>query len=87
MMDGDKAMEISNNNINKGSAVKEILENDNYEFILCAGDDVSDENMFINLPDKSISIKVGKKTTKANYYVDKPFDIISLLKKITKSEG
>ena len=58
-----------------------------FDFIFCAGDDVSDENMFINLPDKSISIKVGKKTTKANYYVDKPFDIISLLKKITKSEG
>ena len=37
--------------------------------------------------EKSISIKVGKKTTKANYYVDKPYDIISLLKKITKSEG
>ena len=60
---------------------------EDFDFILCAGDDVSDENMFINLPDKSISIKVGKKTTKANYYVDKPFDIIGLLKKITKSEG
>ena len=87
LMDGNKAIEITNVNINKGSAVNELLENMGFDFIFCAGDDVSDENMFINLPDKSISIKVGKKTTKANYYVDKPFDIIGLLKKITKSEG
>ena len=87
LMDGNKAIEITNVNINKGGAVNELLENMGFDFIFCAGDDVSDENMFINLPDKSISIKVGKKTTKANYYVDKPFDIISLLKKITKSEG
>ena len=87
LMDGNKAIEITNVNINKGSAVNELLENVGFDFIFCAGDDISDENMFITLPDESISIKVGKKTTKANYYIDKPSDIIDLLKKITKIGG
>jgi trehalose 6-phosphate synthase/phosphatase len=86
-MDSNKAIEITNVNINKGSAVNELLENVGFDFIFCAGDDISDENMFITLPDESISIKVGKKTTKANYYIDKPSDIIDLLKKITKIGG
>ena len=86
MMDGDKAMEISNNNVNKGSAVKEVLKNDNYEFILCAGDDVSDENMFMNLPEKSFSVKIGEKNSAANYFISNSNEFICLLKKIIEIE-
>lgn len=84
VMDGNKAIEITNVNVNKGSAVNELLENADFDFILCAGDDVSDENMFLCLPDKSISVKVGQKITKANYYTDSPSKFVSLLKKIAK---
>tara|TARA_B100001093_G_scaffold126029_2_gene118564 strand:- start:398 stop:2611 length:2214 start_codon:yes stop_codon:yes gene_type:complete len=87
LIDGNKAIEITNSNVNKGSAVNELTENENFDFIFCAGDDVSDENMFLNLPEKSISVKVGKKTTKANYYIENPSEMIGLIKKITNVEG
>ena len=83
MMDGDKAIEITNVNINKGSAVNSLLNEKEYDFVLCAGDDISDENMFINLPEKAFSIKVGRKATKAKYFLEGPSDMINLLKKIT----
>ena len=50
--------------------------------MLCAGDDISDENMFINLPEKAFSIKVGRKATKAKYFLEGPSDMINLLKKL-----
>ena len=83
MMDGDKAIEITNVNINKGSAVNSILNEDEYDFVLCAGDDISDENMFVNLPEKAFSIKVGRKATRAKYFLESPHEMINLLKKIS----
>ena len=35
LMDGNKAIEITNVNINKGSAVNELLENMGFDFIFC----------------------------------------------------
>ena len=62
------------------------LKNDNYEFILCAGDDVSDENMFMNLPEKSFSVKIGEKNSAANYFISNSNEFICLLKKIIEIE-
>ena len=84
-MDGNKAIEITNSNINKGSAVNELIENEDFDFILCAGDDISDENMFMSLPEKSIAIKVGKKNTKANYFIESASEMVRLLKNINKN--
>ena len=84
MMDGDKAIEITNVNINKGSAVNSILNEDEYDFVLCAGDDISDENMFVNLPEKAFSIKVGRKATRAKYFLESPNEMINLLKKLVE---
>ena len=85
VMDGNKAIEITNSNINKGSAVNELIENEDFDFILCAGDDISDENMFMSLPEKSIAIKVGKKNTKANYFIESASEMVRLLKNINKN--
>ena len=85
VMDGNKAIEITNSNINKGSAVNELIENEDFDFILCAGDDISDENMFMSLPEKSIAIKVGKKNTKANYFIESASEMVRLLQNINKN--
>jgi trehalose 6-phosphate synthase/phosphatase len=79
-MDMDKAIEITNSQINKGTAVSEIISNKNYDFVLCIGDDVTDENMFINLDEKAYTVKVGKKTTAAKYYIKNPFEVNNFLK-------
>ena len=80
LMDMEKAIEITNSQINKGTAVSEIISNKNYDFIICIGDDITDENMFINLDDSAYTVKVGKKTTVAKYYIKNPVEVKKLLK-------
>ena len=82
MMDNKKAIEITNVNTNKGTAVNSILKERNYDFILCAGDDISDENMFSVLSNKGYTIKVGGQTTKANFFVENNLKIIEILKEL-----
>ena len=83
MMDNKKAIEITNININKGTAVSAILERGDYDFILCAGDDVSDENMFSVLSKDAFTIKVGGQTTKASFFVENNIEMIDILKNLS----
>ena len=69
MMDMDKAIEVIDRQIDKGTAVAEMIGQHPYDFILCIGDDVTDENMFGSLPDYAFTIKVGKKPTIASYSI------------------
>ena len=79
LMDGDKVIEVVSGRYNKGTAVSEILGDKAADFIICFGDDVTDEFMFNDLPSHAVNVKVGKKNTLANYYIDKPHDVVSLL--------
>ena len=83
MMDVKKAIEITNININKGTAVNDILEKEDYDFILCAGDDVTDENMFSVLSKDAFTIKVGGQTTKASFFVENNIEMIDILKNLS----
>jgi len=84
MMDVKKAIEITNININKGTAVNDILEKEDYDFILCAGDDVTDENMFSVLSKDAFTIKVGGQTTKASFFVENNIEMIDVLKNLIR---
>jgi trehalose 6-phosphate synthase/phosphatase len=84
LMDMDKAIEIINAQVNKGSAVSEIISNKDYDFILCIGDDITDENMFESLPKNSYTIKVGKKKTRAKYYIKDTRQVKTFLSFLTK---
>ena len=70
LMDMNKAIEVKSATFNKGIAVNEIIRNKKYDFILCFGDDVTDEDMFINLPKSAFTVKVGKSNTKAKYFLE-----------------
>lgn len=82
---GNKIIEIKPNNVNKGAMATEIIANSEYDFILCAGDDYTDEDMFKVLPDKSniFTIKVGLTETNAQYQVQSVSDVIKLLTALT----
>ena len=84
MMDVKKAIEITNININKGTAVNDILEKEDYDFILCAGDDVTDENMFSVLSKDAFTIKVGGQITKASFFVENNIEMIDVLKNLIR---
>tara|TARA_B100000287_G_scaffold428413_1_gene479780 strand:- start:3052 stop:4800 length:1749 start_codon:yes stop_codon:yes gene_type:complete len=79
LLDGNKIIELVSSDINKGVAALDILNKKKYDFILAAGDDVPDENMFTSLPENSYKIRIGKKKTSANYFLRKSEDLIKLL--------
>ena len=79
ILDMDKALEVVDRQVNKGSAVFEIKNQGDYDFILCIGDDVTDENMFVSLPDYAYTVKVGRKPTAAKYYIESVAQVKALL--------
>ena len=83
VMDGEKVIEVISSRYNKGTAVSEIIGDKESDFIICFGDDVTDEFMFNDLPSHAFNIKVGKKVTQAEYYIDNPTAVKSLLQYLT----
>ena len=84
MFDGNKTIEILNSEVNKGTAVNEIIGKDDFDFVFCAGDDVSDEYMFKNLPADSISVMVGVKNKNAKFFMENSLEMIGFLEEITR---
>ena len=86
ILDGNKVVEILPDEIGKGKAVKELSEQENYDFILSLGDDATDEEMFeFYLHDpNAFTIKVGNGNTQAKYKLASIKDVGSLLKQLSR---
>jgi len=80
VLQGKKVVEIRMAGINKGVAALNWLESGTYDFILAAGDDVTDEDLFRILPEKAYSIKVGLTPSLARFNVINYKEIITLLR-------
>ena len=100
ILNGKGFVEVIALGINKGYFVsyivkEKIRQKRAPDFILCIGDDASDEKMFRYLKCKSkeiksfnqkaklISITVGKKPSEAEYYVNNAKDVQELINKLT----
>ncbi|MFC2129217.1 bifunctional alpha,alpha-trehalose-phosphate synthase (UDP-forming)/trehalose-phosphatase [Bacteroidota bacterium] len=70
IMDGDKVLEIKYSGINKGRAAIQKMGETDYDFIFAVGDDWTDEYTFEAMPEKAYTIKVGAKTTQADFYIE-----------------
>ena len=81
LLDGNKVLELIPANINKGIVALDLFNSKPYDFVLVAGDDVTDENMFLNLPDMAYKIKIGKKKTAADYFFGNNANLLALLNK------
>jgi len=84
IINGDRVIEIKNKLVNKGKAALDLAEQIKPDFILCIGDDATDEDMFIALAESSITIKVGDKQSHAKYYVENHFEVLQLLDSLSK---
>jgi trehalose 6-phosphate synthase/phosphatase len=84
VLEGDMVVEVKNTEVNKGRAVAKWLENAQDKFILCIGDDFTDEDMFKALPPEAISIKVRSQLSIAKYTMPSYNDVRSLLKKLPR---
>ena len=83
VLNGNKVMEIKSSNVNKGRATLRVLGEGDYDFVFAIGDDWTDEFMFQELPESTVSIKVGRQKTHAKYFVDNIKLVRSLLKNFT----
>ncbi|MRS01870.1 trehalose-phosphatase [bacterium] len=85
ILNGNKVIEILKAEVGKGSAVNDLLEHKDFDFILSAGDDATDEEMFESLADNqnAFTIKVGNGETCARYKFADVFEVERLLQKLT----
>lgn len=80
---GDKVIEVKINLLNKGKAAREVVDHYDPDFIFAIGDDSTDEDMFYELPDTAITVKVGNKQTLARYYIENQEEVLNLLQELT----
>ncbi|MDW7671346.1 MAG: bifunctional alpha,alpha-trehalose-phosphate synthase (UDP-forming)/trehalose-phosphatase [Bacillota bacterium] len=86
IQEGNKVLEVKDVRINKGMGVTSLLNENHYDFILAAGDDKTDEDLFAILPSHAYTVKVGFGLTAAAYYVNDWTAVRSLLRQLEKSE-
>ncbi|TPX70054.1 hypothetical protein SpCBS45565_g02009 [Spizellomyces sp. 'palustris'] len=93
---GKKNLEVRPVSINKGEIVKRLLsQNPDVEFVFCAGDDRTDEDMFkmvrrSALPDHvqcNCTIGNATKKTHAQWHVPAPEDLIRLIGEFAKESS
>ncbi|HEX5456007.1 MAG TPA: bifunctional alpha,alpha-trehalose-phosphate synthase (UDP-forming)/trehalose-phosphatase [Candidatus Saccharimonadales bacterium] len=81
---GAKILEVKPKFINKGMIAEEFLAMVEPDFVLCIGDDSTDEDMFEVMPDNAFSIKVGLGESGARFQVLEPKNVLALLEKLTR---
>jgi trehalose 6-phosphate synthase/phosphatase len=86
IQEGHKVLEVKDVRINKGMGVTSLLNRDHYDFILAAGDDKTDEDLFLILPSHAYTVKVGFGFTSAAYYVNDWNAMRSLLQQLERTD-
>lgn len=81
VLKGNKVIEIKSSSVNKGRASSRVLNQIDYDFMFCIGDDWTDEYMFQELPETAYTVKVGFKKTSAKYYVKNTEEVRNVLYK------
>ncbi len=84
VFEGSKILEIRKHGITKGRAAEHLIGQEDWDFLLAAGDDYTDEEMFAVMPETAYSIKVGPTISQARYNVDSVQNIRTLLKELTE---
>jgi trehalose 6-phosphate synthase/phosphatase len=85
ILDGNKVLEFKNAGINKGRAALHFISKRKWDFLLAAGDDVTDEDLFEVLPEHAYSIKVRRGVSLAKYDVESHVQVRALLERFIKS--
>lgn len=79
---GHKILEVRLEGVHKGQVVHHWLDRSQWDFVLAAGDDTTDEDLFRALPPAGISIKVGPGATSAQYRLSGPAALVGLLSRL-----
>jgi trehalose 6-phosphate synthase/phosphatase len=82
--DGNKVVEITTLETNKGKAIQFLINPAIYDCILCIGDDRTDEDMFESLleTENAFTVKVGVGDTRAKYRLDNVEQVVLFLQQL-----
>jgi len=78
-------IEVRNSGVNKGTIASHWLSKAVIDFILAAGDDETDEDLFRILPSFAYSIRIGVASTHAGYNLLEPAEMTELLRSLAQS--
>ena len=84
-MDGNKVLEVRMVGVDKGVAALSMLASIDADFILCIGDDATDEDMFKVMRDKAYTIKIGRANTSAQYTILSQKEVYPFLRKFIEA--
>lgn len=82
VVDGNKVVEVRMSGFDKGVMATRIVNELQSEFVLCIGDDTTDEDMFKALGDRAYNIKVSNGPTAAQYTVFDQQKVLQILRRL-----
>lgn len=82
ILDGSKVVTVKLGGTDKGRVAQHWLAMRDWDFILAAGDDTTDEFLFTAMPPGAYTIKIGTGESAANFYLKSPATFLSLLQSI-----
>jgi trehalose 6-phosphate synthase/phosphatase len=85
VVDGNKVLEVRMVGVDKGMAAVSMITGFDPDFVLCIGDDVTDEDMFRALRDRAYTIKIGRANTSAQYTILSQKEVFPFLKRFVES--
>ncbi|MBN2464492.1 bifunctional alpha,alpha-trehalose-phosphate synthase (UDP-forming)/trehalose-phosphatase [candidate division WOR-3 bacterium] len=85
ILEGSKVLEVRNAGTGKGRGIAPWLRRPGAGFVLAAGDDRTDEDLFGALPDRAWTVKVGPGPSQARFYVESPARLRALLERMARA--
>lgn len=87
VIDGNKVLEVRMVGVDKGVAALSMIAGIEPDFILCIGDDATDEDMFKAMREKAYTIKIGRANTSAQYTIVSQNDVFPFLRRFVQTVG
>jgi len=87
VIDGSKVIEVRIAGFDKGATALKIVNETNPDFILCMGDDTTDEDMFKVLEGVAYTIKVNSGASSAQYTILSQQEVAPVLNVLTQPAG
>jgi trehalose 6-phosphate synthase/phosphatase len=84
VLSGNRVVEVRPRDATKGHAAARWIARASPDFVLAAGDDVTDEDLFAALPPSAVSIRVGLGDSQAHYNVEDPDGLLALLAELAE---
>jgi trehalose 6-phosphate synthase/phosphatase len=86
VLQGHKVIEVKPSEISKGRATQRWLADRAFDFVLAAGDDVTDEELFEALPERAWSVRLGRaRHTAAHFTLPGPHELRRLLASLAEA--